>query len=129
MPEFDLADLPSAFFDNPYPIYAELQRDAPVYPLPGGGYLLSRYDDLQQVYRDARLCSSDKRSQFAPLFGINTPLYEHHTTSLVFNDPPLHTQVRKAIGNALSRRLVATMQASLQTIVARLLDHHLSRYR
>ena len=25
-----------------------------------------------------------------------SPLFEHHTTSLVFNDPPLHTRVRRA---------------------------------
>ena len=27
--------------------------------------------------------------------------YEHHTTSLVFNDPPLHTRVRRIIAGAL----------------------------
>ncbi len=120
--EFNLTNLPAEFFADPYPTYAELQREAPIYALPGGGYLLSRYDDLQRVYRDARLFSSDKRSQFAPLFGVDSPLYEHHTTSLVFSDPPLHTRVRKAIGNALSMRMVKAMQASLEDIVGRLLD-------
>ncbi len=53
---------------------------------------LSRYDDVLAVYRDSR-ASSDKKVEFAPKFGAS-PLYEHHTTSLVFNDPPLHTRVR-----------------------------------
>jgi hypothetical protein len=39
--------------------------------------------------------SSDKKAEFGPKFGVGTPLYRHHTTSLVFNDPPLHTRVRK----------------------------------
>ncbi len=32
------------------------------------------------------------------------PLYDHHTTSLVFNDAPLHTRVRKLIVAALTSR-------------------------
>src|SRR5262249_51417751 len=31
-------------------------------------------------------------------------LYEHHTTSLVFNDPPVHSRVRKLLAPAFSRR-------------------------
>ncbi len=56
--------------------------------------MLSRYADLDRVYRDTRAFSSDKKTEFLPKFG-QTPLYEHHTTSLVFNDPPLHTRVRR----------------------------------
>jgi hypothetical protein len=52
---------------------------------------LTAYDDVLCVYRSADT-SSDKRAEFAPRFGVGTPLYEHHTTSLVFSDPPLHTR-------------------------------------
>jgi cytochrome P450 len=37
-----------------------------------------------------------------PKYGAS-PLYAHHTTSLVFNDPPLHTRVRKLIAAAPTR--------------------------
>jgi cytochrome P450 len=37
-----------------------------------------------------------------PKYGAS-PLYAHHTTSLVFNDPPLHTRVRKLIAGAPTR--------------------------
>ena len=37
-------------------------------------------------------------------------LYEHHTTSLVFNDPPAHTRVRRLIMGALSPRAIAAME-------------------
>ena len=47
---------------------------------------------------------------------------EHHTTSLVFNDPPLHTHVRRAIQMALSNRVIAEMEAGLVALVDRLLD-------
>ena len=119
--EFDLRSLPDSFFVDPYPYYKSLRETQPIYPLPGGGYFLTRYADVWAVYRDPKRFSSDKKIQFGPVFGEDSALYEHHTTSLVFNDPPLHTHVRKAIGNALSRAVVELMQSDLQTIVDGLL--------
>ncbi len=120
--DFDLGNLPDTFYLDPYPTYQLLRQECPVLRLPDGGLLLTRYDDLNRVYRDARQFSSDKRTQFAPVFGEGSPLYEHHTTSLVFNDPPLHTRVRKAIGNALSMRMVEIMRVDLERLVDSLLD-------
>ncbi len=119
---FDLRRLPDSFYENPYPTYDRLRTEAPVLACPDGTYLLTRYEDVRRVYRDPRCFSSDKRVQFAPLFGEHTPLFAHHTTSLVFNDPPLHTRVRKAIGNVLSDRLVLAMSPALEVLVDRLLD-------
>ena len=119
---FDLRKLPDSFYEDPYPTYARLQRQTPVLECPDGSFFLTRYADLNAVYRDPRRFSSDKRIQFAPVFGADSPLFEHHTTSLVFNDPPLHTRVRKAIGNALSMQMVRAMQGGLEQLVAELLD-------
>src|SRR6185503_16956953 len=52
----------------------------------------------------------------------SSPLYEHHTTSLVFNDPPIHTRVRRLIMGALSPRAIAEMEGDLVRLVDRLLD-------
>jgi hypothetical protein len=60
--------------------------------------------------------------EFAPKYGSDSPLYEHHTTSLVFNDPPLHTRVRKLIMGALTRRAIADMEPGLIALVDSLLD-------
>lgn len=119
--DFDLRRLPDSFYLDPYPILHALRREAPLYRCPDGSWLLTRHADLNHVYRNPRLFSSDKQQQFRPMFG-DGPLFEHHTTSLVFNDPPLHTQVRKAIGDALSPRVVTSMQGSLVTLVDDLLD-------
>ncbi len=89
---------------------------------PDGSIFLTRHADLLAVYRDNRSFSSDKRMQFGPVFGVGTPLFEHHTTSLVFNDPPLHTRVRRAIGDALSARVVGALEAAIETLVSGLLD-------
>jgi cytochrome P450 len=57
-----------------------------------------------------------------------SPLYEHHTTSLVFNDPPLHTRVRKLIIGALSQRAVEAMEPALNELVDGLLDEIAARH-
>src|ERR1051325_2603367 len=88
--ELQLTHLPAGFLDDPYPWYAALREHDPVHRLDGGSVFLSRYADAGAVYRDPR-ASSDKKQEFRPKLG-DSPLYEHHTTSLVFNDPPLHTR-------------------------------------
>jgi cytochrome P450 len=119
---FDLRALPADFLANPYPVYALLRGAEPVRRMPDGSYFLTRHADLIAVYRDAATFSSDKHVEFAPKYGAESPLFEHHTTSLVFNDPPLHTRVRKLIMGALTRRAIADMEPGLITLVDSLLD-------
>lgn len=118
---FDLRRLPDLFYNDPYPTYRRLRESDPVRMMPDGSLFLTRYADLVAVYRDARTFSSDKRREFAPKYG-DTPLFAHHTTSLVFNDPPLHTRVRKLIAGALTSRAVAEMEPGVIRLVDRLLD-------
>ena len=119
---FDLRALPADFLANPYPVYAALREHEPVRHMPDGSVFLTRYADLVAVYRDAATFSSDKHVEFAPKYGADSALYEHHTTSLVFNDPPLHTRVRKLIMGALTRRAIADMEPGLVALVDSLLD-------
>jgi cytochrome P450 len=117
---FQLTSVPEDFFDDPYPYYAALREDDPAHEFEGGGVFLSRYEDLVTVYRSP-CASSDKKLEFAPKFGAS-PLYEHHTTSLVFNDPPLHTRVRGLIMGALNQRAIARMEGDVVLLVERLLN-------
>jgi cytochrome P450 len=118
----DLRALPADFYANPYPVYAHLRETEPVKRMPDGSFFLTRYADLVSVYRDAQTFSSDKKIEFTPKYGQGAPLLEHHTTSLVFNDPPLHTRVRKLIMGALTRRAIADMEPGLVRLVDTLLD-------
>ncbi len=119
---FDLRALPPDFLANPYPVYAQLQAQEPVRRMRDGSVFLTRYADLVQVYRDAATFSSDKRIEFAPKYGPESLLFEHHTHSLVFNDPPLHTRVRRLIMGALTRRAIADLESGLVQLVDTLLD-------
>ena len=119
--DFDLRRLPPKFYLDPYPVYRALREQAPIKSMPDGSLFLSRYDDLVAVYKDTATFSSDKREEFRPKYG-DSPLYEHHTTSLVFNDPPLHTRVRKLIAGALTPRAIADLAPDLEALVDQLLD-------
>jgi cytochrome P450 len=119
--DFNLEKLTPEFYADPYPTYRALREHAPVKRLPNGSYFLTRYDDLIGAYKSTKLFSSDKRREFAPKYG-DSLLYEHHTTSLVFNDPPAHTRVRRLIMGALSPRAIAEMEPDLIALVDHLLD-------
>jgi cytochrome P450 len=118
---FLLTDLPEGFHTNPYPTYAALREEAPVHPQPDGSFVISRHADLDMIYRDTVRFISDKKAVFKPKFG-NSALFEHHTTSLVFNDAPLHTRVRSIMVGAMNPRAIGSMEAGLVRQVDWLLD-------
>ncbi|MGC1506498.1 MAG: cytochrome P450 [Sulfitobacter sp.] len=119
---FNLANPPADFTQNPFPHYDDLLQNSPVTPQPDGSFLITRHADLNAIYRDTATYISDKKQAFGPKFGVDTPLYEHHTTSLVFNDPPLHTRVRRIMTAALTPRALARMEPGLIATVDTLLD-------
>ncbi len=117
---FTLAGADAAFVADPYPTYAALREHDPVHAIGPQSWLLTRYDDVLAVYREAR-ASSDKQREFAPKFG-DSPLFEHHTSSLVFNDPPRHTRVRRLLVGALNQQAIARMEAGVRALVDGLID-------
>ena len=124
--EFDLRKLAAQFYADPFPYYHALRAHDPVRRMPDGSYFLTRYADIIAVYKDPLTFSSDKKAEFKPKYG-DSLLYEHHTTSLVFNDPPLHTRVRRLILGALTPRAIEEMEAGLVALVNGLLDRMAAR--
>ena len=82
---------------------------------------MTRYEDCDAVYHDPQTWSSDKKIDFRPNFGSSS-LYEHHTTSLVFNDPPYHSRIRKLLAPAFTPRALKALQPRIEALVDRLLD-------
>jgi len=118
--DFDLNAISPLFIENPYPTLDMLRQESPVHENPDGSVYLTRYQDCLAVYR-SRDMLSDKTEAFGEKFG-QCPLLEHHTTSLIFNDPPYHTVVRKLISGAFTPRKLREMEALIETIVDDLLD-------
>ena len=122
---FNLYRLTPEYLEDPFPVYHALREYSPVHRLPDGSVFLSRYADVIDCYRD-RTMSSDKKKEFGPKFG-DGPLYTHHTTSLVFNDPPLHTRVRKLLAQAFTPRAMRAMEPNIVAMVDGFLDRAAAR--
>jgi cytochrome P450 len=123
---FDLKQLNPAFLADPYPLYRALRTHDPVHRMADGSYFLTRYADCDAIYHDATTWSSDKKIDFRPNFGTSS-LYEHHTTSLVFNDPPYHSRVRKLLAPAFAPRALSALSPRIEALVDDLLDHAAAR--
>ena len=117
---FDIKRLTGEFLDDPYPTYRALREFDPVRRMPDGSYFLTRYDDCLSVYQGTATWSSDKKVDFQ-LNMSDSLLYEHHTTSLVFNDPPYHTRVRRLLAPAFAPRALRALQIRIEDLVDRLL--------
>tara|TARA_Y100001968_G_scaffold328680_1_gene376338 strand:+ start:1002 stop:2252 length:1251 start_codon:yes stop_codon:yes gene_type:complete len=118
---FDIVSLDRDFYENPYPVFHALRRYAPVHKMPSGAWFLTRHPDLDSVYQNPTLFSSDKKLDFKEKMG-DTSLYEHHTTSLVFNDPPGHTRVRKRLAPAFTPRALRALESRVIEVVDASLD-------
>ena len=120
--KFDLQNVPEGYLADPYSVLAELRVQSPVYANPDGTFILTGYNDILQTYRDPISWSSDKKAAFRPKFG-NTPLFEHHTNSVVFIDPPDHTRIRRLFQSAFTRKALAAFVPRITGLV----DEYLNR--
>lgn len=103
---------------NPYPYYAHLRREAPVYQVADAGFwAVSRYDDVLYVLRNPQLFSSTVL--IAALLGDLNPVPE--AANLIASDPPVHTRLRKLVNRAFTPRLIAGLEPRLREITIDLL--------
>ena len=120
--EFSLLDVPDDYIDDPYRYFAALRERSPMHRNPDGTVILTRYDDCVAAYRDPAVWSSDKKDDFGQKFGASAPLYEHHTTSVVFIDPPDHTRIRRLFQAAFTRKALAAFEPRIIALVDGYLD-------
>ena len=119
---FDLQNVSEDYLVDPYRVLAALRAQSPVHKNTDGTFVLTCYADIVQTYRDPMIWSSDKRATFKPKFG-NTPLFEHHTNSIVFIDPPDHTRIRRLFQSAFTRKALAAFVPRITSLV----DEYLNR--
>ncbi|WNG43909.1 cytochrome P450 [Archangium minus] len=111
---------------NPYPLYAELRRNAPVSQVdPGGMWAVARYEEGMYVLKNPRLFSSAG-------FGLatNPPWLGGNPVSQSMGamDPPQHGRLRMLVNHAFTSAAVNRMEprvrAFAQEVVAKLpLEH------
>ncbi len=113
---FDLYNPPMDFIDHVYKYYKLLREKSPIHKNPDGSYVLTTYKEIVSVYRNFKIWSSDKKIDFGAKFGAS-PLFEHHTTSVVFVDPPNHTRIRKIFQQAFTPKSIRGLEKDIINLV------------
>lgn len=105
---------------DPYPLYAELRRHAPVCQVdPGGLWVVSRYDDVLQVLKNPRVFSSEGfRQTYRPAWISNYPLAD----SALVMDPPRHTRLRALINRAFGPPVLTRLEPSVRQLATRIVQ-------
>ena len=105
------------FIENPFPVYHRLRSEDPVHESPMGFWVLTRYDDVAGMLRDARFGRKGFDTLLQARFGE-----AGFDLSMLFRDPPDHTRLRALVSKAFTPRVVEEMRGRIQEIVDALLD-------
>jgi cytochrome P450 len=126
----------SDFKAGAYAYYARLRGEAPVHPvkLPTGQtvWLVSRYDDVVALLKDARLVKNQRSAEgsrpFSRLPGIFGFLQAIERNMLDL-DAPDHTRLRGLVHLAFTPRLVERMRTRVESLADELLSRGLATGR
>jgi cytochrome P450 PksS len=115
-------DLSSPGFKaNPYPFYARLRKEAPVFRAKLAfwltAWLVTRYDDVLTVLKDPRF-SNDFAAR---MWFVPRPLRVLNRNMLTM-DPPGHTRLRGLVSKAFTPRVVEGMRGRIQAVCDEILD-------
>ena len=109
---------------DPYPFYAELRAQAPIFQEPDYGvFLVSRYQDIVEVNRQPEVFSSVLVAN-APYVDLPAPIdelakwrAEHpYGDKILSNDPPEHTQYKRLVNQFFTPRRVVAMEPRIRAI-------------
>jgi len=114
------------FTDDPYPQYAALRDEAPVYQHPLGFWLLTCYEDVSWLLR-AGLSVEDRNLVEGPLTQLREQMRGDQTPrtdglSMLDRDPPDHTRLRRLVSKAFTPRAIQALQPRITALVDAMLD-------
>ena len=114
------------FTDDPYPQYAVLRSEAPVYQHPFGFWLLTRYDDVSWLLRaglsveDRNVADGAFRQLRDQMYGDQLPGADK--LSMLDRDPPDHTRLRRLVSKAFTPRAVEALRPRITGLIDGMLD-------
>jgi cytochrome P450 PksS len=123
-----------SFKANPYPFYAHLRAEAPVFratlPNKQHAWLITRYDDVVSILKDERF-AKNQLNALSPEQITKQPwvprMFIPLTRNMLDLDPPDHTRLRNLIHKAFTPRLIEALRERLQLLADELLDSALRR--
>ena len=119
----------ATFKANPFPFYAQLRTEAPVFPvtLPRNRHalLVTRYDDVLAILKDERFVK-DIHNAMSPEQLKTMPqmpaLFKPFEQSLLSLDDPNHARLRVLVHKAFTPRRIEQMRDQVQNVTKDLLD-------
>ena len=122
----------AAFTQDPYPVYARLRRECPVYYHEGWeAWLFSRYEDLKTLVMDARLGRTMEHvmtpaqvgAQRAKLDWDAAPNHSRYVkVSILDSEGELHDRLRKAVFRLFTPARTSTLRGFVQGLIDRQID-------
>ncbi len=111
--------------DDPYPTYARLRDEAPVYRNAAGDFwALSRHADVVGAFRDNVRFSSAHGVSLDP--AASGP-HAHRTMSFLAMDPPMHGRMRGLVSRGFTPRRVSELEPRIRELARGHLDAALAK--
>jgi cytochrome P450 len=114
------------FTDDPYPQYAVMRAQAPVYQHPFGFWLLTGHEGVSWLLRaglsveDENLASDSLLRQMREATFGDVAAREH-AVSMLDRDPPDHTRLRRLVSKAFTPRAIQALRPRIVELVDELL--------
>ena len=113
--------------EDPYPIYAQLREQAPVYHHPELDFwALSRHADVLAAFKDVERFSNRNGVSIDP---ASWGPQAQRGTSFLALDPPDHTRFRARVSRVFTPRRVQELEPRVREITAKILDGLVGRGR
>jgi cytochrome P450 len=114
-----------AIHDDPYPRYARLRDEAPLYRNDERDFwALSRHEDVAAAFRDpGRFSNANGVSLDPAAWGPHA----HRTMSFLALDPPRHTRMRALVASGFTPRRVRDLEQVIRSLACRYLDRALAK--
>ena len=109
-----------ALHDDPYPRYARLRDEAPLYRNDERDFwALSRHEDVTAAFRDpTKFSNANGVSLDPPAWGPHA----HRTMSFLALDPPRHTRMRALVSKGFTPRRVRDLADGIRSLAVRYLE-------
>ena len=118
-----------SYFSNPYPLFAQLRSESPVfYSQNLGGWIVTRYNDVSEILHNHDDYSSKGRvlhliHQLDQEIQDGLPLLQmHFATGLAHSDAPEHKRLRGLLAQAFTPKMAEAMRPITREVVDRVLS-------
>lgn len=118
-----------SYFENPYPLFHTLRAKEPVfYSQSLGGWVLTRYDDIDFVLKESEIFSSKGRvlhliEKLDPNVQAKLSLLQSHfATGLAHSDAPEHRRLRGLLARAFTPKMIENSRPMIAAVVKAQID-------